>query len=70
MPDGMENLIIPKGSYHPITAVGKMPDCVANAWMAVWKSAIPRAYRYDFEVYDENSKDWENAEVKIFISVK
>ena len=29
---------------------------------------IPRAYHADFEVYDERSKDWNQAEVDIFIS--
>jgi predicted transcriptional regulator YdeE len=70
IPDAMENLIIPEGKYHVITAIGKIPDCIASAWSDIWKSAIERAYKFDFEVYSEKSRDWNNAEVEIFLSVK
>ena len=69
VPDGLETLTIPKGTYQKIDAKGKMPDCVANAWKEVWISDIPRSYKMDFEVYDERSKDWSNAEVDIYLSV-
>lgn len=70
VPHGLDSLIIPKGTYQKIKAKGKMPDCVANAWKEIWSSDIPRAYRADFEVYDERSRDWNNAEVEIFLSIK
>ena len=69
IPQGMDSLLIPKGIYQKIIAKGKMPDCVANAWKEIWGSDIPRAYQYDFEIYDERGKDWNNAEVDIFLSV-
>jgi predicted transcriptional regulator YdeE len=47
-----------------------MPDCVINAWKDVWVSSIPRSYKMDFEVYDERSKDWNNAEVEVYLSVE
>jgi predicted transcriptional regulator YdeE len=65
---GMDNLIIPAGSFTKVIAKGKMPDCVANSWKDIWSSKIDRAYKYDFEIYDERSKDWSNAEVEIFVS--
>ena len=70
VPPGMDSLIIPVAQYQKIIAKGKMPDCVANAWRAIWQSDISRAYRFDFERYDERSKDWNNTEVDIFIGVK
>ena len=70
VPQGLDSLIIPKGNYQKINAKGKMPDCVANAWKEIWSSGIPRAYQADFEVYDEKSRDWSNAEVDIFLSIK
>ena len=70
IPYGLDSLIIPRGDYQKIIAKGKMPDCVANAWKEIWSSDIPRAYQSDFEVYDERSKDWNNAEVDIFISIE
>ena len=68
VPQGMVNLIIPGGSFIKVIAKGKMPDCVANSWKDIWNSKIERAYKYDFEIYDERSKDWNNAEVEIFVS--
>ena len=70
VPQGLNSLIIPKGIYQQLIVKGKMPDCVVNAWKDIWISDIPRAYHADFEVYDERSKDWSNAEVEIFLSIK
>jgi predicted transcriptional regulator YdeE len=69
-PEGLEILHIPGGFYGQITAAGKMPDCVINTWKEIWNSDIPRAYQTDFEVYDERSKDWNKAEVEVFISIQ
>lgn len=68
--DGLDGLIIPEDIYEKLTAKGKMPDCVADAWKKIWSSNLPRAYNTDFEVYDERSKDWNDAEADIFISIK
>ena len=67
-PQDMVSLLIPSDRYTILSAKGQMPDCVANAWNEIWSSAINRAYHYDFEVYDERSKDWSNAEIDLFIS--
>ena len=65
---GMDSLIIPAGSYYKVNAKGTMPDCIANSWKKIWSSISDRAYQFDFEIYDERSKDWSNAEVEIFVS--
>ncbi|TMI73517.1 MAG: AraC family transcriptional regulator [Bacteroidetes bacterium] len=70
VPAGLETLTIAKGTYQRIDAKGKMPDCVANAWKEIWVSDIPRSYKMDFEVYDEKSKDWNDAEVEVYLSVE
>ena len=69
IPKGMTSLDITAGNYLKITTSGKMPDCVGNAWKEIWSSNVDRVYKFDFEIYDERSKNWENAEVDIFISV-
>lgn len=69
VPEGLSELHIPKGTYAEFTAKGVMPVCIADAWKTIWASDIQRAYSYDFEVYDERSADWNNAEVDLFISV-
>ncbi len=45
-------------------------EAVVNTWFDIWKSGLDRAFTTDFEVYDERSKDMENAEVDIYISLK
>ena len=68
VPQGMDNLVIPAGSFTKVLSKGKLPDCVANSWKAIWSSDMDRAYKYDFEIYTERSKDWSDAEVEIFVS--
>lgn len=67
-PEGLDGLFIPARTYNRILAKGPMPDCIANSWKETWDSKIDRAYKYDFEVYGEKSKDWRNAEVEIYLS--
>jgi predicted transcriptional regulator YdeE len=69
-PAGLENLTVPAGTYEKIMAHGKMPDCVIKAWKEIWAADYSRTYQTDFEVYDERSKDWNNAEVDVYVSVK
>jgi predicted transcriptional regulator YdeE len=64
----MGSLIIPAGNYYQIITKGAMPGCIARAWKNIWSSINDRAYQFDFEIYDERSKDWSNAEVEIFVS--
>ena len=68
-PEGMIRLTIPSGDYRLFIAKGRMPDCIADCWKAIWESDINRAYSYDFEVYGEKSKDWNDAEVDVYISI-
>ncbi len=69
-PDDLDTLLIPEQNYKKITARGKMPDCISDSWKEIWKSESDRAFGFDFELYDERSKNWNNAEVDIFISEK
>jgi len=71
VPVGMETITIPEQQYEVVTAKGQMPNCVADKWREIWKADDSnRAYGYDFEVYDSKSKDWMNAEIDIYLSVK
>jgi predicted transcriptional regulator YdeE len=70
VPAGLDSLTIAKGTYQKIEAKGIMPDCVINTWKEIWVSDIPRSYKMDFEVYDERSRDWSNAEVDLYLSVQ
>lgn len=70
IPDDLESLEIPADTYQKVTVKGEMPNCIANAWREIWDSEIPRAYNADFEVYDERSQNWSDAEMDIYLSVK
>jgi predicted transcriptional regulator YdeE len=70
IPEGMTSLNIPEQNYTKVTSKGKLPDCIANYWIDIWNTAIDRSYSFDFEVYDERSKDWNNGEVDIFVSTR
>jgi len=69
-PEGLDEIIIPQQNYHVERAKGQMTGCIADAWRKIWNAKINRQYGYDFEVYDERSRDWNNAEIDIFLSIK
>lgn len=66
--EGLDKLTIPAGEYSRRTAKGKIPECIANAWQEIWRSKLTRSYNFNFEVYGEQSKDWNNATVCIYLS--
>src|SRR5690606_24970387 len=68
-PEKLDELILPDQNYRKVTAKGQTPGCIAEAWIEIWHSGIDRKFGFDFEIYDERSRDWENAAVHIFISV-
>ena len=70
VPGGLTLMLVPAGNYEKITVKGKMPDCVSKAWQEIWKADYNRAYTIDFEVYDERSSDWNNAEVDVYVAVE
>ncbi len=70
LPEGMDAFTIPSATYQKIIASGKMPDCMTKTWKEIWETDLARTFETDFEVYDERSQNWENAEVDIFLSVQ
>ncbi len=71
-----EALVIPAATYAKFTSdPGSIPAIVINTWQKIWEmgsaeSGAERAYRADFEVYDERSINPHNAIVDIYIGVK
>lgn len=68
-PEGLDRLIIPAQTYQKLIATGPMPDCIAGLWKEIWESDLPRAYIADFEIYGEKSKNWDQAEIEVFLSI-
>ena len=76
VPPGMVAKKIPAARYAVFTSekgfVGKvLPQTWSHIW-AVPKSAPEgnRAYRADFEVYDQRAADPQNAQVDIYVGIK
>lgn len=69
-PEHLDELVIPEQTYHIEQAKGVMTGCLTQAWERIWNSTLPRAYGYDYEVYDERSSDWNDAVVDIYLSIK
>ncbi len=68
-PEGLYELLIPEQTYRLFQARGKMTGCITAVWEEIWRSGISRSFGYDFEVYDERSLDWSDAEVDVYLSV-
>lgn len=68
-PKNLKALSIPSQNYLKITAKGVMTGCITEVWERIWNSEIPRKYGFDFEIYDERSQDWNDAELDIFVSI-
>lgn len=68
-PEGLDEIIIPEQNYHKETAKGQMIGCITDAWTRIWNANLDRKFGFDFEVYDEKSFDWNNAEIDIFLSI-
>ena len=69
VPAHLDELLVPKGRYAMVEARGRIPECISRAWKMIWEGDLHRAYNTDFEVYDQRSKNWNDAEVDIYLSV-
>jgi predicted transcriptional regulator YdeE len=69
IPKGLCELLIPSQNYVKVIAKGVMTGCVTEAWKKIWNSTKNRKFGFDFEIYDERSQDWRDAELDIFVSV-
>lgn len=69
IPKGLNELIIPAQQYAKVIAKGEMTGCITQAWEKIWNSNLNRQFGFDFEIYDERSQNWNNAEVTIFVSI-
>jgi predicted transcriptional regulator YdeE len=76
-PPGFVLKTIPSGKYAVITTEGgPVAKVVVAAWQRVWQLegkhelGGSRAYKADFEVYDQRATDPENSVVDLYIGVK
>jgi predicted transcriptional regulator YdeE len=77
VPPGMVVEKVPKGKYVVLTsAKGQVQKIVPDAWRQIWsledKSQLggPRAYKTDFEVYDQRSQNPQDSQVDLYVGIK
>jgi predicted transcriptional regulator YdeE len=76
LPEGMVVKLVPAGRYAVFTSErGPVAKVVIETWKQIWayyKSPANgrRAYRADFELYDQRAADPKNAQVDIYIGLK
>jgi len=76
IPTGMVVKTVPAGRYAVFTSErGSVAKVVVETWKQIWSyfqspASGQRAYRSDFELYDQRAADPTNAQVDIYIGVK
>jgi predicted transcriptional regulator YdeE len=77
IPPGMVTKTVPKGKYGVVaSARGPAPQVVPEAWQRVYdlddKKQLggARAYRADFELYDQRSQNPQDSQADLYIGLK
>jgi len=77
VPAGLVLETVPAGRYAVVTTgKGQVAKVVIAAWQQVWtmeekhQLGGPRAYKSDFELYDQRSEDSQNSQVDLYIGLK
>jgi predicted transcriptional regulator YdeE len=76
LPEGMVVKTVPAGRYAVFTSDrGPVAKVVVETWKQIWAYyQLPangqRAYRADFELYDQRAADPNNAQVDVYVGVK
>jgi predicted transcriptional regulator YdeE len=76
-PAGLVRKTIPAADYAVVTSgEGPVAKVVVAAWQRVWdmeqrhEFPRPRAYKADFELYDQRASNPQNAQVDLYIGLK
>ncbi len=77
VPPGMATKKVPKGRYAIVTsATGPVSQVVPQAWQRVYslddnkQLGGARAYKADFELYDQRSQNPQDSQVDLYIGLK
>ena len=74
-PEGMVAVNVPSGSYAVLTSdKGPVAQVVPAAWQGVFQledaGKLHRAYKTDFEVYDQRAQNPQDAQVDIYLGLR
>jgi len=76
IPDGMVATTVPAGRYALYTSrSGPVPAVVIETWQRIWATqpadaAGRRAYRSDFEIYDERARNPQHSVVDVYVGLR
>jgi predicted transcriptional regulator YdeE len=76
VPEGFQTLVIPEQKYTKFTnGPAPMPDVIIDVWTKVWEMSSEemggkRAYKTDFEIYDERAADHQNIILDLYIGIE
>lgn len=76
-PSGMVAKTVSAGKYAVVTSErGLIPKIIVDAWQQIWsledqgRLGGKRAYKTDFEVYDQRARDPKDSQIDIYVGVK
>jgi predicted transcriptional regulator YdeE len=77
VPSGMVAQTVSEGKYAVLTSErGPIPKVIVEAWQQIWNREDQgqlggkRAYKTDFEVYDQRAHDPQDSQIDIYVGVK
>jgi predicted transcriptional regulator YdeE len=72
IPEGMIGRQFDDEKFKIYEAKGSMPGAVINTWVEIWKNdaALNRKYSYDYEIYNEKSRNGDDSVVNVHIALK
>ncbi|GIQ71111.1 GyrI-like domain-containing protein [Xylanibacillus composti] len=63
------SVTIPGGKYAKFAVRGDVQQAIGEFWSKLWDMPLERAYRCDFEEYQERPEGSDDQEVHIYISI-
>jgi predicted transcriptional regulator YdeE len=74
-PSGMVASRVPAGQYAVFTTeIGPFSKVIPNAWQRIFEleaaGKLKRAYKTDFEIYDQRAQNPQNGQIDIYIGLK
>ena len=72
IPAGLVGREIPAAKYAVFTSArGAIPGVIMDVWKKIWDyKGAARAYQTDLEVYGKESRDPNNAQVEVYVSIR
>jgi len=67
VPEGFDVRTLPAGKYAKFVVVGDIKTAMGEFWQELWNMDLDRAYRFDFEEYQNADPD--NCEIHVYIGV-